>query len=288
MSVLEPCVMYDRRVLTPSSLWQEVLKGIHVSHQGVVSMSNRAQQVVFWLGIFKDLETVRATCRDCCIRAPLQPAMPPAPSFNPEYPFHMLVADYCDIKGKTWLVTADRFIGWTSVFYFPGTASSKELIKVFRVTVTTFGVPQEITMDGGPQFTSHDLVLFLEKWGVHHTNLRAETAVKSAKRILSSNTKSDGSPNWESIKRSVLQHRNTPVPDLALSLAQMLYGRPIRDHLPVKPGLFFQPSEVWLNCQRSSRVSLTAQDISGWRKMGWTYKIFTRSKARQNVFIQNQ
>ena len=116
--------------------------------------------------------------------------MPPAPLTSPEYPFHMLVADYFDIKGKTWLVTADRFSGWASVRYFPKEASSKELMKVFRDVFTTFGVPQEVTTDGGPQFISHDLVSFLEKWGVKHrnsapynphANLRAETAVKSVK-----------------------------------------------------------------------------------------------------------
>ena len=76
--------------------------------------------------------------------------MPPAPLSSPEYPFHMMVADYCDTKSKTWLVTADRFTGWISVFYFQGAASSKELIKVLREMFTTFGVPQEITTDGGP------------------------------------------------------------------------------------------------------------------------------------------
>ena len=58
LPLLGPCVMYDRRVLVPSALRQEVLKGLHAAHKVVVSMSNRAQQVVFWPGIFKDLETV--------------------------------------------------------------------------------------------------------------------------------------------------------------------------------------------------------------------------------------
>ena len=116
--------------------------------------------------------------------------MPPAPLTSQEYPFHMLLADYCDIKGKAWLVTADRFSGWVPVHYFPSAASSKELMKIFTDIFTTFGVPQEITTDGGPQFSSHDLVLLLEKLGVKHrksapynphANLRAETAVKLAK-----------------------------------------------------------------------------------------------------------
>ena len=96
------------------------------------------------------------------------------------------------------------------MYYFPKEASSKGLIKVFGDIFTTFGVPQDVTTDGGPQFISHELASFLGKWGVKHrrsspynphANLRAETAVKTAKRILTSNTKSDGSPNWDDIKR---------------------------------------------------------------------------------------
>ena len=100
--------------------------------------------------------------------APSQPAMPPAPLTSQEYPFHMLVADYFNIKGKMWLVTADRFSGWVSVQYFPKEASSEELKKVFRYVFTTFGVPNEVITDSGPQFISHELVLFLEKWDVKH------------------------------------------------------------------------------------------------------------------------
>ena len=40
LSVLGPCVMYDRRILVPAALMQEVLKGLHSAHQAVVSMSN--------------------------------------------------------------------------------------------------------------------------------------------------------------------------------------------------------------------------------------------------------
>ena len=40
LSVLGPCVMYDRRVLVPSALRQDVLKGLHAAHQGVMSTSN--------------------------------------------------------------------------------------------------------------------------------------------------------------------------------------------------------------------------------------------------------
>ena len=31
---------------------------------------------------------------------------------SPEYPFQMIVMDYCNVKGKAWLVIADWFTGW--------------------------------------------------------------------------------------------------------------------------------------------------------------------------------
>ena len=49
----------------------------------------------------------------------------------------MIVADYCTIKAKTWLVLADRFTGWVSVFYFPKEATAKQLIIIVREIFTT-------------------------------------------------------------------------------------------------------------------------------------------------------
>ena len=152
--------------------------------------------------------------------------LPPARLASPEYPFHMVAADYFSVKGKNWLVIVDRFTGWVSLYYFHSDATSTKLVNILREMFMTFGVPCEISTDGGPQFVSHEFQSFLKKWEVHHrksseynphSNLRAETGVKSAKRILLANTKSDGSPIWNQITKALLQHRNTPVPDLESS-----------------------------------------------------------------------
>ena len=117
--------------------------------------------------------------------------MPPLPLASPEYPMQMLVGDYFEAKGKTWLVLADRFTGWLSVFYFVSDASARKLVEIFREYFSTFGVACEISSDSGSQYTSHEFATFLEKWGVSHrksaeynphSNLRAESAIKSAKR----------------------------------------------------------------------------------------------------------
>ena len=189
LSVLEGCLMYGRRVVVPESLRKDVLAGLHAAHQGVVSMSNRAQQAVFWQGIFKDLEATRARCRDCCAKAPSQSALPPARLASPEYPFQMISTDYCTIKGKTWLVIVDRFTGWLSVFYFSNDASARKLVEVLREYFTTFGVSCEISSDSGPQYVSHEFASFLSKWGVSHR--KSATHIPTSEPNLPSNQQRD-------------------------------------------------------------------------------------------------
>ena len=88
----------------------------------------------------------------------------------------------------------------------------QELIRILREHFTTIRAPEEISTDSGPQFISHDLNQFLKIWGVRHrksseynphSNLRAETAVKTAKRTLMTATKSDGSPHWDAVARAL-------------------------------------------------------------------------------------
>ena len=122
-----------------------------------------------------------------------------------------------------------------------------------------FGIAEQISSDDGPQMRSQNFKHFLSSWGISHrvssayfphSNLRAETAVKSGKRMLLDNTRSDGSPNWDKVMRALMQHRNTPDSEYGLSPAQLVFGRPIRDFLPIKPGQF-SPSEVWIDCRES-------------------------------------
>jgi hypothetical protein len=88
LSVLDDTVMYNRRLVIPVALRPEVTQGLHAAHQGVGSMLARAQQTVFWPGIFNNLEVIRARCRECNVKAPSQAALPPRQLASPEYPFH--------------------------------------------------------------------------------------------------------------------------------------------------------------------------------------------------------
>merc|ERR1711978_354557 len=66
-----------------------------------------------------------------------------------------------------------------------------------------------------------------------HSNNRAETAVKTCKRLLMENMDSQGDLDTDTFGRAMLEYRNTPNPETRLSPAQVVFGRNVRDFIPV-------------------------------------------------------
>ena len=136
---------------------------------------------------------------------------------------------------------------------------SKTLINIFRDLFIAYGVSEEISSDGGPQFKSSQFDQFLKTWGVKwrpssasypQSNGRAELGVKAAKRIIHNNVSADGSLNNDGAARAILQYRNTPLPDLQLSPAQILFHRQLRDSLPAHPSHYRLHQEWIVDAER--------------------------------------
>ena len=131
--------------------------------------------------------------------------------------------------------------GWVEVYssrVHSSKAGSNGLIAHLRSLFTTFGIPLDLSSDGGPEFIATQTKEFLSRWGVHNrssaaynpqSNGRAEVAVKKAKRLLKACIGPGGTLNNDQFMRGMLQLRNTPDPACKLSPAQVLFGRPLRD-----------------------------------------------------------
>ena len=205
-----------------------------------------------------------------------------------EVPHPLLLNRYLPIffqfAGHHYLVIGDRLSGWSEIYSAPsGTeySGAKGLVQCLRLFFRTFGVPDEIASDGGPEFTAETTKRFLAQWDIHHrlssayypqSNGRAEVAVKSAKRLLRTNVGPTGSLNTDKFLRAILQLRNTPDPDCKVSPAEIIFGRPLRD--------------AFAFCNRKETFS-NPQVQSHW-KDAWTLKEralrkrFVRWSERQN------
>lgn len=238
---LEGVTIMENKILIPRKLRAEVLESLHSAHQGVNGMLANARQRLFWPGLDASIRQTRAQCKVCNVIAPSQPKEPLMLPSNPEFPFQKTVTDFFDLRGKNYLVYADRYTGWVEVTLM-SSGNAKATCDALRNWFCTYGVPEELSTDGGPPFDSSEFNRFLDNWGIRkrtssayypQSNGRAELAVKTAKRILVDSTDSCGRLCHDQAARSLLTHRNTPVRDLHMSPAMMLYGRVIKDYLPV-------------------------------------------------------
>ena len=146
----------------------------------------------------------------------------------------------------------DRYSNWLSVFKLDRDDSAN-IIKVLRDYCCTFGIPAILSTDGASVFTSEQMKHFCRQWGItqrissaYHaaSNKRSELGVKSAKRLIRDNIHADGSLDTDAFSRALLTHRNNPCPNTGLSPAQILFGRVLRDFLPIQPGKF-SPRPEW-------------------------------------------
>ena len=108
-------------------------------------------------------------------------------------------ADYFYYKGVNYLVVVDRYSNWPIIEKAHN--GTQCLIESLRRTFVTYGIPDELSSDGGPEFTASATRQFLEVWGVNHhlssvafphSNCRTEEEVKTVKRMITDNTGPNG------------------------------------------------------------------------------------------------
>ena len=245
LSVQDNVAFMGTRTIIPTKLRKLTLERLHSAHQGVSSMKRRANASVYWPGLSSAITNRRKNCMRCEEHAPSQPAEPLIQSASPEWPFQQICMDYFSLELYSYLVTVDRFSGWPCVYHMKkGEATAAVLVKICRELFCTYGVPEEISSDGGPQFKSDEFTSLLRVRGIHHrkssveypqSNGRAEVGVKTMKRIIRDCTSSNGDLNNDQAVSAILQYRNTPLSDTDLSPAQILFHRNLKDSIPSHP-----------------------------------------------------
>ena len=174
--------------------------------------------------------------------------------------------------------------------------TSKELINALKTYCETFGIPEELSSDGGPQFTSYDTKKFMEDWGIHHrlssaayphSNCRAELAVKSVKRLITSNVGSNGTLQTDEFRRAMLQYKNTPDSSTKLSPAQIVFGRSIRDFTPMSPNNY-HPAKVWTLTAEKRESALAKRHSKIRERLNEHTRVLSPLKIGDTVYVQNQ
>ncbi len=294
LTTVDGVILYNNRIVIPEDLQKEVLDSLHAAHQGVTSMISRAEQSVYWLGITSDITRIRNECVECHRMAPSQPAAPPTPTVPAVYPFQCICADYFTHKGNNYLVIVDRYSNWPIVERAKDGAAG--LIDALMHHFTTFGIPEELASDGGSEFVATQTQKFMLAKGIHHrlssvafphSNCRAEVGVKTVKRMIVNNTAPNGNLNTDLFRRAILQYRNCPDRDTKLSPAEIVFGHPVRDFIPILPGKYV-PHRTWRETMHSREEALRNRHMKAKERWSEHTKRLPALVVGDHVRVQNQ
>ena len=230
------------RPVLPSSWTRKIFDSIHsLSHGGPKPTHEAISQRFVW----KDMKRqIRVWCKEChaCqsskinrhTKAPLSERLPPTHRFRS---LHVdLVGPLPASNGMVYLLTImDRFTKWPEAIPLPDSQASTCASAILHHWISRFGVPDDITSDRGPQFTSRLWAEFNLLLGVqtHNTTAyhpQANGLVERFHRQLKAALKARTSgPNWfEELPLVLLGIRSAWRVNPGCSPAELLYGTTLR------------------------------------------------------------
>ena len=101
LTVCEDLLLYNGRIVVPSSLRKEVLLKVHGGHQGAEKCQLRVKQSVWWPGVASQVQQFVENCQECAreARPQKEPLLP-----TPDYPWKVVAADLFEERSITWLL----------------------------------------------------------------------------------------------------------------------------------------------------------------------------------------
>ena len=105
--------------------------------------------------------------------------------------------------------------------------------------------------------------------------------------MLVDNTDQNGSLNTDLFQRAMLQYRNTPDTDTKISPAMCLFGRAIRDFIPVHPGKY-EPHPTWKSTLQDREMALRNRHMKLHEQLSEHTRHLPPLRVGDTVRIQNQ
>ena len=287
ITIAEDILFKAAKVIIPAEMRQEMLRQIHSAHFGIEKCIMRAKDVLYWPGMYSDIENCFAKCGICQKHRNKNKKEPMIIHELPDRPWSKIGADLFEWDNENYLILVDYYSGYFEIPYLRSTKSA-EVIKRCKAKFSVHGIPDQLISDNGPQFSSSEFRRFAQSYNFKHitsspkfpqSNGTAERAVQTAKRLLTK-AKEDGKDPY----LALLDFRNTPIDKKLGSPVQRLMGRRTRTLLPTSSELL-KPKVI-----DTSVVTRRKQECAKKKKVYYDRqaKALPELSSGENVYVKLQ
>ena len=168
LTVQGDCILWGRRVVIPDKWRSKLLDELHYEHPGANKMKSVARSYFWWPKLDKDIENLAKSCNECQAVKKSPAAAPLHPWTWPSRVYQRVHVDFMGpFQGAMLLVVVDAYSKWSDVFVMQNTTASTT-IECLRSLFCSYGYPEQLVSDNGPQFVSEEFAKFLGFCGVKH------------------------------------------------------------------------------------------------------------------------
>lgn len=146
----------------------EMLKELHISHQGMQRTKAHTRKFIYWPSMTKHIEHMVETCPTCQQFQPRNQKEPLISHDIPELPWFKVAADIFEIRGQSFLLIVDYMSKFPEVMNIKGKTATT-VIEKMKAVYARHGIPKELVCDHVP-FASYEMKKFAAEWGIKLTH----------------------------------------------------------------------------------------------------------------------
>ena len=141
-------------------------------------MKMLARSYIWWPNVDSEIEKMVKSCIPCQETKNAPAVAPLHPWLWPMRPWQRIHIDFAGpMNGHNFLIVVDSHSKWPEVIEMKSTtaaATIRELRKLFA----TYGLPEHLVSDNGPQFMSTEFAQFIKANGIKHKMLTISSFIK--------------------------------------------------------------------------------------------------------------
>ena len=168
-------VVRGEQIVIPTSLHADTIGLAHEGHQYSDKTLQLLRQTCWFLKMNQEVKSYVESCLGCNSASIYTTPVPLQPNLLPDRPWQKLHADFKGPIGSQYYlhIMIDQYSKYPEVDVVTST-SFKKLRPILDRVFATHGIPETVTSDNGPPYTSHDIKMYAAEKGFSLTPVSPE------------------------------------------------------------------------------------------------------------------